>query len=206
MIRCTAILSLTAVLLLLLYLPSAHPPEQFLAQLRTEHETLSVFWNSTRAERVLDRTLRSATLLEGLVPHAQPPLKSTQAPPEFPAADELSALSARLVTSQYFRSLDALLHLARYRFFCLAEWLPPLIVFGGVVMTDALVRRSIKARQFGHHNPEAFAAYAVGAVILLGGIAVLSVLPVTVSPWLMPIVHIALYVLLASAIGQFHRR
>ena len=38
MIRAVAVLSLLVLLVLVLYAPSAHPPERFLAQLRAEHE------------------------------------------------------------------------------------------------------------------------------------------------------------------------
>ena len=36
MIRVVAVVSLVCLLVMVLYLPSAHPPERFLAQLRTE--------------------------------------------------------------------------------------------------------------------------------------------------------------------------
>ena len=38
MIRAVAAVSLLILLVLVLYVPAAHPPERFLAQLRAEHE------------------------------------------------------------------------------------------------------------------------------------------------------------------------
>ena len=40
MIRAVAVVSLLILLVLVLYVPAAHPPERFLAQLRAEHEAL----------------------------------------------------------------------------------------------------------------------------------------------------------------------
>ena len=43
MIRVVAVVSLLCLLVLVLYLPSAHPPERFLAQLRIEHQATAAF-------------------------------------------------------------------------------------------------------------------------------------------------------------------
>ena len=52
MIRIVAIASLMALLVLVLYLPSAHPPERFVAQLRVEHEQITRFWSAQHAENI----------------------------------------------------------------------------------------------------------------------------------------------------------
>ena len=41
MIRVVAVISLVCLLVLVLYLPSAYPPERFLAQLRMEHVAIA---------------------------------------------------------------------------------------------------------------------------------------------------------------------
>ena len=46
MIRAVAVLSLLVLLVLVLYVPSAHPPERFLAQLRAEHEAAAAYWGA----------------------------------------------------------------------------------------------------------------------------------------------------------------
>ena len=58
MIRAVAVLSLVALLVLVLYVPSAHPPERFLDQLRSEHEAAMGFWGTEPAFAMLDRAMR----------------------------------------------------------------------------------------------------------------------------------------------------
>ena len=57
MIRAVALLSLVSLLVLVLYLPSAHSPERFIAQLRTEHLATAQFWGNEPALRILSRAL-----------------------------------------------------------------------------------------------------------------------------------------------------
>ena len=57
MIRVVAVISLVCLLVMVLYLPSAHPPERFLAQLRTEHEATAAYWGDAPALRILSRAL-----------------------------------------------------------------------------------------------------------------------------------------------------
>ena len=49
--------SLILLLILVLYLPSAHPPERFIAQLSVEHERNRAFWGEEHALRILSRML-----------------------------------------------------------------------------------------------------------------------------------------------------
>jgi len=55
MIRIVSIAALLCLLVLVLYLPSAHPPERFLAQIRSEHQAIEEIWGETPALRILDR-------------------------------------------------------------------------------------------------------------------------------------------------------
>ena len=57
MIRVVAVISLLCLLVLVLYLPSVHPAQSFLAQLRTEHDTMTEFWGDAPASRILSRAL-----------------------------------------------------------------------------------------------------------------------------------------------------
>ena len=57
MIRVVAVVSLVCLLVMVLYLPSAHPPERFLAQLRAEHQAASRLWGDEPAMRMLSRAL-----------------------------------------------------------------------------------------------------------------------------------------------------
>ena len=58
MIRAVTVLSLLVLLVLVLYVPSAHPPGRFLAQLRTWQEEAIGCWGAEPATRMLDRAMR----------------------------------------------------------------------------------------------------------------------------------------------------
>ena len=58
MIRVVAVSSLLALLILVLYVPSAHPPQRFLNQIRIEHEATSAFWGAEPAVRILSRGMQ----------------------------------------------------------------------------------------------------------------------------------------------------
>jgi hypothetical protein len=57
MIRVVAVVSLVCLLVMVLYLPSAYPPERFLAQLRTEHAATAAYWGDGPALRILSLAL-----------------------------------------------------------------------------------------------------------------------------------------------------
>ncbi len=70
MIRAVAVLSLLVLLVLVLYVPSAHPPERFLSQLRAEHEAATAYWGAEPATRMLDRAMRMQDSTAEVTPHA----------------------------------------------------------------------------------------------------------------------------------------
>lgn len=206
MIRVVFVVSFTALLILVLYLPSAYPAQRFIAQLRAEHAQLAAFWSVDRAERVLERSLDVQDETARSIPISEARAAPTLATMPTAVAAEMSAVNARLFHSPYFRSVDALLLLASYRLFATLEWLPWVALFAAAAALDAAVVRSIKARQFGHHDPEAFAVCAAGAVALVCGALVAFVLPATLPPSLMPALLIAMVMLVAGALRNFHRR
>ena len=75
MIRVVTIAALLCLLVLVLYLPSAHPPERFLAQIRSEHQAIEEIWGETPALRILDRALG----LQGVAREATPVPPTTTA-------------------------------------------------------------------------------------------------------------------------------
>jgi Domain of unknown function (DUF4400) len=205
-IRAVLIVSLTVLLALVLYLPSAYPAPYFIAQLRTEHARLGAFWDSGRAERVLSRSVDTHATTAQRVPIPRARDAPAPAVVEGAVAEEMSAVSARLFDNAYFRSVDALLLLASYRLFTMLEWLPWLALFALAATFDALVVRSIKARQFAHHDPEAFAVCAAGTVMLACITMVALVLPATLPPSMLPAIAIAMAALIAGSLRNFHRR
>ena len=109
--------SLILLLILVLYLPSAHPPERFIAQLSVENERNRAFWGEEHALRILSRMLE----LHADAKQASP-IPETLAPAESrnqvdsASASQMSQMSARLFNNQYFKSIGALFALATYRF------------------------------------------------------------------------------------------
>ena len=206
MIRAVAVISLVSLLVLVLYLPSAHPPERFLVQLRTEHQASLEFWGAAPALRILSRALsvqdsaRQAT-----------PVPSAGDAPQANAVDgavahEMASVNQRLFNNAYFRSIDALVLLAAFRLATLLEWLPWLLAFAVAILLDGYLVRLIKAKEFRQHDPEMFALYACTAIVTACATVVGFVVPVTVHPLVMPCVPLLVSLLLSRAVGSFHRR
>lgn len=206
MIRAVALVSLVSLLVLVLYLPSAHPPERFLAQLRTEHQATAQFWGDSPALRILERALS----VQDSARQAAPVPSAGDAPPlnavDGAVAREMATVNQRLFNNAYFRSIDALVLLAAYRLATLLEWLPWLLAFAVAVLVDGYVIRLIKAKEFLQHDPEMFALYACTAILMACATVVGFVVPVTLHPLVMPCVPLVVSLLLSRAMGSFHRR
>jgi hypothetical protein len=84
-------------------------------------------------------------------------------------AREMATVNQRLFNNAYFRSIDALLLLASFRFATLLEWLPWLLAFTVAVLLDGYIVRQIKSKEFRQHDPELFALYTCGAIVMRGG-------------------------------------
>ena len=206
MIRAVAVLSLVILLVLVLYVPSAHPPERFTAQLRAEHEAATVYWGTESATRMLDRAVSMQAATASVTPI--PAAKDAPSPSSVNSAvsQEMSSVNQRLFNNPYFRSVDALLLLASYRLSTLLAWLPLMAAFVVAAIADGGFARLIKAKEFQQHDPEMFALYASTGIVLLCATVIAFVLPVTLPPLLLPCVPLAVGVLTGRALGCFHRR
>jgi len=206
MIRAVAVLSLLVLLVLVLYVPSAHPPERFLTQLRAEHEAAAAYWGAEPSTRMLDRAMRMQDSTAQVTPI--PAAKDAPSPGGVNGAvsREMSSVNQRLFNNPYFRAVDALLLLASYRFATLLEWLPELTVFVLAALVDGGFARLIKAKEFLQHDPEMFALYASLCIISLCATVIGFVLPVTLHPLLLPCIPLVVGVLAGRAVGCFHRR
>ena len=206
MIRATAILSLAFLLILVLYFPSAHPPERFVAQVRIEHEAVADFWGTESATRILARAVRMLDATAEVTPIP----KASDAPSVTgvtnAVAQEMASVNQRLFNNPYFRSVDALLLLGSYRFATLLEWLPWLAGFALAALLDGGFVRIIKAKEFVQHDPEMFAVYACLAIVTMCAAVVGFVVPVTVHALVLPCVPLVVIVLAGRAVGCFHRR
>ena len=124
MIRVVTIAALLCLLVLVLYLPSAHPPERFLAQIRSEHQAMEALWGEAPALRILDRAL----CLQGAAREATPvpPTAGASAASgvDGAVAREMASVNQRLFGNTYFRAIDALMLLAAFRLSAMLEWLP----------------------------------------------------------------------------------
>jgi hypothetical protein len=206
MIRATAFLSLVILLLLVVYIPSAHPPQRFVAQIRIEHEATTAFWGSEPAARILARAVRmqDATVEVTPIPKASVAPSSTGV--NNAVAQEMASVNQRLFNNPYFRSIDALLLLGSYRLSTLLEWLPWLAAFALAAIVDGWFVRLIKAKEFMQHDPEMFAVYACLAIIIMCATVVGFVVPVTLHPLVLPSVPLVVGVLVGRAVGCFHKR
>lgn len=206
MIRAVAILSLLAVLVLVLYLPSAHPPEHFLAQLRAEHEVASAYWGDEPASRMLERALR----LQETTARATPIPAASDAPStagvDGAVAREMASVNQRLFDNAYFRSVDALLLLASYRLASLLEWLPWLYGFMLAALADGWCLRLVRARELLPHDPELFALYASLGIVTACAAVIGCVVPIALHPLLLPAAPLLVALLAGRAVGSFFLR
>ena len=206
MIRAVAVISLVCLLVLVLYLPSAHPPERFLAQLRTEHEATAAYWGDAPALRILSRALS----VQDSARQAAPIPSSADAPPanavDGAVAREMATVNQRLFNNAYFRSIDALLLLASFRFATLIEWLPWLLAFTAAVLLDGYIVRQIKAKEFRQHDPEMFALCVSAAIFTLCASVLAMVWPWTLHPAAWAAAPVLVCALATRAIAHFHRR
>lgn len=206
MIRAVAVVSLLLLLVLVLYVPSAHPPERFLDQLRSEHDAAVDFWGEEPAYRMLDRAIGMQSGAAEVSPI--PALRDMPRTPGIngAVAVEMASVNQRLFNNAYFRSVDALLMLASYRLSSLLEWLPwllPLVLVAGI---DGALVRIIRAKEFLRHDPEMFAVWCSLLIIAACATVIAFVLPVQLHPATLAGFPVAMAVLLGRAITHFHRR
>jgi hypothetical protein len=206
MIRAVAILSLLILLILVLYVPSAHPPERFLALMRNEHQIATGYWGLQPATHILDRTVRMQEATANVTP-----IPAAKDAPSASAVNgamllEMTSVNQRLFNNPYFRSVDALLLLASYRLSTLLEWLPLLAAFVMAAIADGGFARFIKAKEFRQHDPEMFAWYASLGIVVLCATVIGFVWPMRLHPLLLPCAPLVIGALVGRAMGCFHLR
>lgn len=206
MIRVVSIAALLCLLVLVLYLPSAHPPERFLAQIRSEHQAMEEFWGETPALRILDRALGLQGTARESTPIPPTAGASAASGVDDAVAREMASVNQRLFGNSYFRAIDALVLLAAFRLSAMLEWLPWVVAGALAALVDGGIVRLIKAKEFRHHDPELFALFAGLAITAACAAVVALVIPATMPPLLMPVVPVAVAALAALALANFHRR
>ncbi|MCW5632035.1 MAG: DUF4400 domain-containing protein [Rubrivivax sp.] len=206
MIRIVSVVSLLCLLVLVLYLPSAHPPDRFIELVRQEQQAIERFWGPAASVRILARSLAIADSAQQSSPVPQPSAAPAADPLNGAIAVEMASVNRRLFNSAYFRSIDALLLLAAFRLSTLLQWLPWLLVFTAATLIDGFSVRWVKAKEFRQHDPEWFAAFASLAVIAVCATVIGFVLPVALHPLLMPCAPLLLSFFVGRAVGSFHLR
>ena len=206
MIRFVTIASLVSLLVLVLYLPSANPPARFVTQLRTEHNLAGQFWGDDTGARILALTLDLHAIAKEAVPAPSIGHAEAANSVNFAVAGHMSQVTARFLTNEYFRSIDALVALATYRLCVLERALPLLAFFFGAVLFDGWVARVIRSKEFLQHDPEKFAVYVCAAIFSACSMIVALVLPITIHPLILCAAPVAQGVFVSRALANFHRR
>ena len=206
-IRSAFIVSLLTLLALVLYIPSATPPERFIEVLRQEHGVNQEVWGTATAYRILDRMLN---LIGGAQKMSSTPVAAPAVlmptPVDAAMTAHMGQMNTRLFNNAYFRSIDTLLLLATFRIAALIEAIPLLFSFAAVCGIDGLVVRRVKGKEFIQHNPELLAIAACTSIVLLCGVAIALVVPYVITPhYLVGPLLVAAFTA-SRAVSNFHRR
>ncbi len=208
MVRYVWIAALLAILCIVLYIPSASPPERFIEVLRSEHAMNREVWGPAAADRILRRML---DMQQATPPLSEPPAPAVQRV-EQSAVDaamaaqmsQMSQMSMRLFGNPYFRSIDSLFALATYRVSGIIELLPLLLIFLVIVAVDGVVLRKVRAKEFVAHSAEMFGGSVIAAIVLGSGVAVSVFLPVRLHPMFATLCLLAMLFVLSRAIANYH--
>lgn len=200
-VRLLAIL-LLGLTLMVLYIPSAHPPEFFYDLLGKEYALHIAQQGEHTGDDALAATLAMDPLLGAavpLMPKGIPPLRG----PSGESGRKLAETIGSALESEYARSFNAYYLLVGFRARCLATAIVPLLAFAVVACYDGWLRRRIKAETFSLHNPEIFSVAAL-LVVAMFGAAVVSVLcPVLLPPSLIVALLLGAGALLNRVIANY---
>lgn len=202
-IRIVAVTALTALLVLVLYLPAQVAPERFVQTVRTEHTLNARFWGDALALRLLGRAMSWQALAHQVTP-AEPRLQ-VAATADVAVQSAVAALGERLAANAYFRNLRLLWLLASYRASVLLQCWQVLALLAGTMVVDGLVGRSLRQKEFVEHNPEMFACAVCLLILLLCALVVAFVLPLTLPSMLTPTVCVLTCGFLRLAIANYQK-
>ena len=210
MIRGVFIAAMLAILCIVLYVPSAVPPERFLDVLRVEHQVVERTWGAEVSQRVLGRMLdlQEASVTVSMPPslHGPGPVPATRPPGtvDVVMTTQISQMTTRLFGNAYFRSIDALFALVTYRLAAVVELLPLLTTFLLVVAIDGFVVRMVRAREFRAHSAELFGASVVAGIALGSSVVVAWFLPYPLPPMAVILALLAMLFVLSRAVANYH--
>lgn len=205
MIRVVWITALAAILCIVLYIPSAIPPERFLQVLRDEHLANERVWGEPTATRIMVRMLE---MQQVATPLSDPPAQTVQAGPpatiDAAVASQMTQVSTRLFGNPYFRSIDSLFVLVYYRLSAVLEVLPLVLIFLFVVAVDGFVLRLVRAKEFIPHSAELFGASVVSGIALGSMVVVGFFLPFQLHPMFVTLMLLGMLFVLSRAVANYH--
>ncbi len=204
MIRLVCLGALSLLLIFVLYLPAAHPPERFIAQIRREHDLQTAFWGLERASRFLQETIEMSQTMVDLIP---PTLWNDPQGGQASRAvsQEMAHVKERFFGNAYFRSIDALVLLATYRVAAVRTWLEVETPFAAVLLLDGLLVRTVRAKELKPHDPERVAVHACLCVLLLCATVVAFVVPIAITPVSMGLLLPIGSLFMSRIIANYHR-
>lgn len=204
MIRFVFAGAMLAILCIVLYIPSAVPPERFLDILRSEHALMQRTWGNETADRVLARMLA----MQEVAPSVASSTAKTESEPSSAVDSAMTAqvghMSQRLLSNPYFRAIDALFALVAYRLSAAYELLPMMGVFLMIFSIDGFVVRKVRSREFIAHSAEMFGASIVGGIVLGSAVVVSWFLPYQFHPMLMIAVLLTMLFVMSRAFANYH--
>jgi hypothetical protein len=204
-IRYVWIAALVSILCIVLYIPSAVPPDRFLQVLRDEHAVNERVWGHAAAARIMSRMLDMQQVAKPLSdPPSNTAVASAQPAIDAAVANQMSQVSTRLFGNPYFRSIDSLFVLVFYRLSALVECLPSVAVFFFVVAADGLAIRLVRAKEFIAHSAEMFGVSVVVSIALLSALVVAFFLPLQLHPMLVTLTLLGMLFMLSRAIANYH--
>ncbi|MDY7574432.1 DUF4400 domain-containing protein [Actimicrobium sp. CCI2.3] len=195
---------------IVLYLPAAHPPERFVAQLRQEHAINVAYWGVDPAHQILDRMLDwKAALGDASIAKTELKVQAVTdalSPVDRAVAGEMAKAANKLWHNAYFRSVETLMTLALYRVSVLMQWWPVGVLLAFALLFDGFVVRIVRSREFVQLNPEMFGLCLLVLIMTLSATLIAVVLPVTLHPLTLFVAVVVASLASRGIVANYHRR
>lgn len=208
MIRYIFIGAMSAILCIVLYIPSKVAPSEFMQVLRDEHALAGELWGQEVADRILSRMLVLQQASAAVAPASDPaPAAGVSAPAnavDAAMAAQVGQVGARLFGNPYFRSIDSLFALVSFRLCAALELLPVLAAFLLAVVIDGSVVRIVRSKEFIAHSAERFSASLAAGILLGAGVVVAWFLPFKLHPMAVMAALLAMLFVMSRALANYH--
>ena len=208
MIRYIFIGAMSAILCILLYIPSKVAPGEFMQVLRDEHALAGELWGEDVADRILTRMLALQQASAAVAPASDPARAAGASAPanavDTAMAAQVGQVGARLFCNPYFRSIDSLFALVSFRLCAALELLPVLAAFFLVAVIDGSVVRIVRSKEFIAHSAERFSASLAAGILLCAGVVVAWFLPFKLHPMAVMTALLAMLFVMSRALANYH--